>query len=50
MAAMMPGPGAGPGGENPYNYDTPVDDDLIDPDDGTQRLKKLQHKRSSNAT
>ncbi|KAK4499272.1 hypothetical protein PRZ48_009785 [Zasmidium cellare] len=35
MAAMMPGPGSGQGSENPYNYDTPVDDDLIDPDDAT---------------
>lgn len=35
MAAMMPGPGGGQSGsENPYNYDTPVEDDLIDPDDG----------------
>lgn len=38
MAAMMTSGGGGPNqSSNPYeHYDAPVEDDLIDPDDGTQ--------------
>jgi len=37
MAAMMPSGGGGGGNQsaNPYeHYDAPVEEDLIDPDDG----------------
>lgn len=35
MAAMMPAASGGNQSSNPYaHYDNPVDDDLIDPDDG----------------
>jgi len=38
MAAMMPSGGGGSQSANPYeHYDAPtVEDDLIDPDDGTR--------------
>jgi hypothetical protein len=39
MAAIMPTGTGGNQSSNPYDrYDAPVEDDLIDPDDGTSTL------------
>jgi hypothetical protein len=46
MAAMMPS--SGNDSSNPYaRYDAPVEDDLIDPDDGTPCRTVEQGKESN---
>ena len=45
MAAMMPAAAGGNQSANPYeHYDAPVEDDLIDPDDGNSNLISTRSK------
>ena len=44
MAAMMPSGTGSNQSANPYErYDAPVEDDLIDPDDGTTNSRSKDH-------